>query len=99
MIRGTNPVHIFVIPFDTSIVEKVRVIYKQNNVEVLRKETDDCSLEDDMIGVKLSQEETMLFDHTQNVYAQLRVLTTEGDSYVSPIMVVSVGECMDKEVI
>ena len=59
----------------------------------------DCMLEDDMIAVKLTQEETMKFDPAKPMNVQLRVLTTEDESYVSPIMVVRVGECMDNEVI
>lgn len=99
MICGTNPTHIFELPFDTAMVKSAQVIYAQRNQEVVRKETSDCTMEDSMIGVALTQEETLSFDPKHNVQIQLKVLTIDDVAYVSPIYVVNAGECLMNEVI
>ena len=99
MRKGTTPTHIFTIPFDTAIVKEALVVYAQDDKEVFRKDTFDCMMDGKNIGVALTQEETLSFDHNRNVQVQLRVLTTEGDSYVSDVWVVSANQCLSKEVI
>ena len=97
MIRGTTPTHVFTVPFDTSIIKMVRVIYKQNNNQIVCKE--DVEMNGNVISVKLTQEDTFKFKHGQNVKIQLRVLTNEGEAMSSDIMVDSVQECLDNEVL
>lgn len=99
MIRGTTPTHTFKIPLDVSGVKSVMVIYGQNNVEVFRKETDDCTLEGNSISVTLTQEETLKFNHSHNVQIQIRVLTVTGNALASDIKVVTVGQCLNSEVL
>ncbi len=99
MICGTTPTHIFEIPFDTAIVKEALVVYVQGGSEIVRKETDDCSMEGKQIGVELTQEETLSFNPNMNVEIQIRVLTTEGVAYASRPCVVSVVKCLTDEVI
>ena len=99
MIRGTTPTHTFKIPLDTSDVKSVMVIYGQNNVEIFRKETDACTLEGNSISVTLTQEETFKFNHNQDVQIQVRVLTLTGNALASSIKVVTVGQCLNSEVL
>lgn len=99
MIRGTTPTHIFTVPFDTSIIKEVRVIYKQGNQKVLCKGNTDVEMDEQTISLKLTQEDTLKLKHGQNVKIQLRILTNDGEAMTSAIIVDSVQECLDDEVL
>lgn len=99
MIRGTTPKHIFNIPFDTKMIEKVRIIYAQHDYPILIKEKDDCTLQDKTITVELTQEETLKFDADYDVQVQMRILTTGGDALASDIKTVSCDEILESVVL
>ena len=99
MICGTTPTHIFTLPFDSALVKEAQVIYAQGGMEVLRKDTQDFEMDGQQIGVTLTQEETLSFDHRQNVQVQLRILSTEGVAYASNIYTGDVKQCLSGEVI
>ena len=61
MIQGTTPTHTFTLPFDVSMVEKVRIIYSQKDQPVVIKNTEDCQLEGNDVFVVLTQEDTFAF--------------------------------------
>jgi hypothetical protein len=95
---GTTPTHIFELPADVACtVSKVRVIYKQNEKIVLRKETE--KLEGESAVFKLTQEETLKFSYSDPVKIQVRVLTLGGDALASGIIIVSPYECLENEVL
>ncbi len=98
MIRGTTPTHKFNIPFDTSDVAKVKVIYAQDDEILIVKGTDECVLEGNTITVTLSQQETFEFEYGKSLQIQLRILTNSGQSLVSVIETVGVSKCLDNEV-
>lgn len=99
MIRGTTPTHTFTLPFDTNLVKCVKVIYAQNDRVILTKKTDDCILSENKVKVKLTQEDTFAFDCKYTVQIQIRALALDGDSLISDIYTVSVGKCLDDEVL
>lgn len=99
MTRGTTPTHIFYLPFDINIIEKIKIIYAQEDEIILIKEKENCSFEDNSIIVKLTQEETYLFDDKLIVQIQLHILTTTNESLVSDIERVNVEKCLDTEVL
>lgn len=99
MIRGTTPTHIFNIPFDTSLVDEVKITYAQDDEIVLIKGTSDCVLDTNTIKVTLSQEDTFLFDHKKNVQVQVRLLTKSGEAFASIVENVGVSKCLDNEVL
>lgn len=99
MIRGTTPTHTFKLPFDVSQVKEVMVIYAQNDVEILRKNTVDCEMSNNEVCVTLSQEDTLRFSHYENLQVQLRVLTVGGVALTSGVHVVGVQKCLNNEVI
>ena len=100
MRQGTTPTHIFTLPIDMSKVSEVKVTYTQRNRIVLEKRTDQVVIDGADIRVKLSQEETFMFDASPSasVQIQIRVLTTGGDALASDIMTVSALKCLDSEV-
>lgn len=99
MNRGTTPTHTFTIPFDTSLIKEVKIIYSQDDEQVFCKRTADCELSGTDIKTTLSQEETFMFDCKKLVQIQLRVLTNGGDSLITPIITRTVGKCLDDEVL
>lgn len=99
MIQGTTPTHIFTLPFDVSMIEKVRIIYSQKEKPVVTKDTEDCQLEDKDVFVVLTQEDTFAFDHNEPVEIQIRVLTTDGAAIASYIKKVDCYKCLENEVL
>ena len=99
MMCGTTPTHIFTLPFSVDVIKKIRIVYSQDNQIVFTKETDDCTLEDNIVTVKLTQKETLSFDYKKAVEIQVRILTNDDDSLISGIRCVTVGRCLDKEVL
>ena len=99
MLQGTTPTHTFNIPFDTSIISRVRVIYAQNDNVILTKTERDCTFGDNTLSVTLTQEDTFLFDHKLPVEIQLRALTPSGSVLASVPKKVGVTKCLETEVI
>lgn len=99
MIQGSTPMHVFVLPFSTDMIDKVRISYEQKKKIVLTKEISDVSMIDNTIFYRLTQEETLLFDALIPVRIQLHVLTTGGEALPSIIKTVPVNTLLDKRVI
>lgn len=115
MIRGTTPTHTFNIPYDASLVEDFRVSYSQYEKIIdeygevktvaktlITKKMGDVNvtLEEKTIKVRLTQEETLLFDHSKGVAnAQIRVKTQGGDVQSSRIINFNIFETLNDEVL
>ena len=99
MKRGTTPTHIFGIPFEAELIDKIRVSYAQGSAIVLEKTEADCTIESGVIRCKLTQEETLGFDHNAAVDIQVKVLTVSGDVLASDPVRVSVGKILNEEVL
>ena len=99
MIQGTTPTHTFTLPFDVSMIDKVRIIYSQKDQPVVTKNTEDCQLEGENVVVVLTQEDTFAFDHNEPVEIQIRMLTVGGDAIASHIKKVDCAKCLEKEVL
>ena len=99
MIRGTTPTHIFDLSIDTEIIDKIRIIYAQDDVPLFVKERDECKFDNSTVTVKLSQNETLLFNCLKDVQIQIRVLTSGGDALSTPVRRVSIEKCLESEVL
>lgn len=99
MRRGTTPTHTFTLPFEVSLISKLRINYAQNGVLVLVKTESDATLEGRTVSVQLSQEDTLAFKCTRGVDIQLDVLTMGGDLLKTKIMQTSVARCLNSEVL
>ena len=99
MVKGTTPIHTFRVSVDTSDIKTVKITYVQKDKEVLVKRTEDCTIEDGKIVTRLTQEDTFKFEHNTIVTIQIRVVTTGGDAWTSDLIMVSVGKCLDNEVL
>ena len=100
MIRGTTPTYTFDIPLDASSIADLRLSFAQEGTELVKKTKNDVKLEGQKITIKLTQEDTLKFDHEKSaVQIQLRVLTTGGDVMTSNIMTVNVWQSLNEEVL
>lgn len=99
MIQGSTPKHTFKLPFDTSLIDKIRVTYAQNGIPLLTKEKEDCTLEGDTVTIRLSQEETLKFDENARVQVQIKAKSTDEDVTISKILSIPLYPVLDKEVI
>lgn len=112
MIRGTTPKHTFTLPFHTDIIDTVYITYRQEccygkNIVIERGKDaaqglDNCTFDGDKIIVELTQEETLAFMHGVQVAIQIRVKTTDGQTFnvlASEVIKVSVNEILKDGVI
>ena len=99
MRRGTTPKHTFTLPFDTSVVEKVRVVYAQDDNVKIVKNTCDAELINNTVSVRLSQAETLRLNCNLKTQIQVRVVTRDDDAFVSDIIVVETDKCLDTGVL
>lgn len=98
MIRGTTPTHIFELPFQAKILDEVKVSYAQAKEVVVEKDTEDCTLEENTITVKLTQEETLRFSPIGNVDVQLKVKTSDSTVLATRAMRVNIEDILNEEV-
>ena len=100
MKKGTTPTHIFELPVELAgNIKSVEIIYSQRRHIVLRKHTDDCVIEDNIISVTLTQFDTFKFADDVNVEIQVRVLDQVDNVLASNIMCVSCDRCLTDEVL
>lgn len=99
MIRGTTPTHIFTIPFDTDLIADVRISYAQTDGEIVVKNKEDATLTGNTISVTLTQEDTLKFDCSKKVIAQIKIKTHNGEVMGSDVMCISVERCLNEEVL
>lgn len=94
--RGSTPTHSFSIPFDTTAISGVIVIYAQGGEEVFKKKTADCTITDNDVSVTLTQSETMQLK-AGSCHVQLVVYCYER-SFVSNIIEMSVDDILSEDV-
>lgn len=99
MLIGTTPTHTFGLPFETDVISKIKVTYAQNGRVILEKKDKQCVLDGNTVSIKLTQEDTFLFEYGKNVEIQMRILTAGGDALASNIRIISVDKCLDSEVL
>lgn len=98
MRQGTTPKHTFRLPFSVPEGSVVRIIYKQDNSVVFVKTAKDCAIEGDSVSVRLTQEETFQLDEKYKVRIQLRILTPNQEALESEVIVRTIEECLEREV-
>ena len=104
MYRVTTPTHTFTLPIETSTCKEIQVTYRQRNRELVKHYQDGVlpsgmTLDGKNVIIRLTKEETKLFDADDFVYAQLRVLTNAGDSFASREFPLFVEEVQSEEIL
>lgn len=99
MRRGTAPTHTFTLPLDANAIKTVQVAYAQAGRVVLTKQTPDIIMDGNSLSYKLTQQETLLFDASERVEIQVRLLTAGGDALASGIISIGVERILNDEVL
>ena len=97
--QGSTPLHTFTLPFETELLKSFKLTYSQNGRIILEKYLKDFKTDGNVLTIKLTQEETFLFDEDSDVHLQARALTLGGDAIPSNIIIVPVEACLDREVL
>lgn len=85
MIRGTTPTLTFTIPFSSELIQSLYITFVQNDREVLTLTEKDCHFDGTAGTVKLTQAQTLRFNHSQYAEVQARILTKDGTALASNI--------------
>lgn len=93
MHRGTTPTNIFRTDVDLTNASVLFITYKQNGKVVLEKTIDDVSIHGEMVEVRLSQRETLLFSEGI-VTIQIRAKFQDGSVIASSLIRTNVREIL-----
>lgn len=99
IIRGTTPTHEFEIPFDTSYIKDVVITYSQESNDDLVKYKTDCTFTENKVIVKLTQEDTLSFDSTQRLSAEVKILAYNGEVVIGDKIYFAVIDTNNEEVL
>ena len=107
MRRGTTPTHNFTLPFDVPEGSAIRIVYAQNEVIILEKTMEDCTVSGKCVTVRLTDAETLAFDCTPHyhngrfepyiVEIQIGIKTPHGDKLWSEIITETPERCLRKD--
>ena len=100
MIRGTTPTLTFILPCQVSDLAEywITISQKYENIKI-DKTSADCTAEDNVISVTLTQEETLRLIGNKPVYVQMRALTTGEAALATDQWTCTVGEILREGVI
>lgn len=100
MKKGGTPIHTFEIPPElVGNIKSVEITYSQKKQIILQKNTEDCTINENIISVTLTQLDTFRFTDDVNVEIQVRILDEAGNVFPSNIMCVSCDRCLSNEVL
>ena len=99
MRRGTTPTNIFNTDVSLLGCNVLFITYKQNDMTVVEKSIEDCTIEEDKVTVALTQEETLAFNDTIPVNIQIRVGFPDGSRLASNIVRAPAGRILKQGVI
>ena len=99
IMQGTTPIHTFKLPFDTSIIKTVRIIYSQCGKKLFSREGDQVRRSENIIETTLTQEETFKIDPENIVEIQIRIIDNANNAANTRIMRVSAEKCLETEVL
>lgn len=86
MIRGTTPTLTFTLPFETTDIKRLWVIFSQRGRDVLLLDGGRCTVDGNKVVTKLTQEETLSLQQNSTVEIQLRVLMVDDTALASRII-------------
>ena len=97
MIQATTPTLLFKFSVDLSLVSQWRICWAQEGKENLIKTEQECTVDNNqVIYVKLTQEETLAFDSRKLVKIQAKALTQDGNVIASAEKKTHICTILDK---
>lgn len=96
---GTTPTHKFLLSCGVDNIKAAEVVYCQHDRVVLRKMTEDFVMSDNVLSLKLSQNDTFSFCPDETIELQLRVRLND-DTVPPPLTFrIKPKKCYSREVI
>lgn len=99
MRKGTTPPFTFELPYDADMLDEAKITFFVRGKEVLSKYLRDCTVSGNILTLKLSQEETFLFECDGIAEVQLRVLEKSGEVRATDVYLFKTNRCLDNEVL
>ena len=99
MIIGGTPTHVFNFPIDCSLLTDILITYKQGGKTVLEKHIKDGFGDNNEIMVRLTQEETLMFNQSTTVEIQLKVKTLGGEVIPSEVIYDAPSRCLSEVIL
>ena len=107
MYRATTPLHTFVFDINPASFKTILITYAQDDRIILEKNKDDLTIVQGTDGgktvyeasLRLSQEESKMFNSCGSVKVQIRALTYEDEALASAKMTVNVRSVLNDEVL
>ena len=105
MYRLTTPTHRFLMNINPAEWTKFIITYSQHDTIILEKtEADYYEVEvigpnDYTLSIKLSQEETSLFNPNEAAYVQIRCQYESGDTFASEKLIFKINDVMNDTII
>lgn len=99
MRQGTTPLHEFVLPMSTDILQEIEIVYAQGGRTVMCLHMKDMDCEGNKAIYRLTQEDTFHFGDGGNVEIQVRVKTNDGNVLGSDSIYLTVDKCLSTEVL
>lgn len=97
MVQGTTPTFLFKFSVNLDLINEWRICFAQEGKENLIKTNQDCVIdENQVIYVKLSQDETFAFDDSKYVKIKVKALTNDNNVIPSQTIKMFVCEMLDK---
>ena len=86
-------------PVAPSHYSAILVTFQQGGVNLVEKSLSDLTVSGDNVVVKLTQEETALFEAKKNMYMQIRCYAAEYDAPGSKVWAIPVEAALNDEVL
>lgn len=99
MTRGTTPTNIIDVDIDLTGATDIYVTYVQNGHTIMEKTLGDMTVDEERLTIRLTQEETFVFDPKKKVAVQIRAKFADNTAVASNIMYVGVENILKNEVI
>lgn len=94
MYKTTTPTHSFTLPFTVSNIDKLMLTYKQGD-KTLDFDESDVTMNNKTVSIKLTQEQTALFEGGKDVLVQMKILTTSDTVLASNMIKLKVNNVLN----
>ncbi len=98
--KGTTPTLQFHLPFDADIMEWCDIVFSQSGIMVYKKTLADCEWHGNELLLRLTANDTMRFDETEDLAIQLHIgfptVQTQKTIISSAIMLAEVANLLDR---
>lgn len=99
LVRSTTATQNFRLPFNYEpIGSRLLITYGQCGKILIEKTQDDAEIKENIVKIRLTQEETKLFVSSARIDVQIKILATTGEVFASKIFRINVDDALNDEV-